>query len=207
MSYKSHKKQSNSKPITRETVIIAGLICFIAGYATHSLVVSYNNFGMTPPQQLTQQNINPVQTAAPATAVPTTPQDSALLKKVGENPNDLQSWIQLGNLYFDTGNSDKAIPAYVKALELDPENPNVQTDLGIMYRRTGEIALAIKAFNKAREIDPTHKMAAFNKGIVFFYDMGNIDGAVEVWKELLREDPGFLMPDGQRLFDFLKTIN
>ena len=207
MSKKSYNTQPKPKVITRETVIIAGLICFIAGYATHSLIVSYNNFGTAASRQISDQNFTPAQTSAPA-AQPATPvQDSELLNKVAADPNDLQSWIQLGNLYFDSGLSDKAIPAYIKALELDPMNPNVQTDLGIMYRRTGNIAEAIKSFNKAREIDPTHKMSVFNKGIVFYYDMGNVEGALEIWKELLRVDPDFLMPNGQRLFDFLKTVN
>ena len=208
MSKKSHSKQPKTKPITKETVIIAGLICFILGYATHSLVVSYNNFGSTPPQQISSQNFNnQQQTAAPAPQQAQPAEDSALLNKVEENPNDLGSWIQLGNLYFDTGNIEPAINAYTKALEIDPNNANVQTDLGIMYRRFGKIAEAIKAFNMARTIDPTHQMSLFNKGIVFYYDMGNAEGALETWNKLLRANPDFLMPNGQRLFDFLKSLN
>lgn len=205
MSNKSHKNKSKTKPITRETVIIAGLICFIAGYATHSLVVSYQNFGeQVPQQQISQQNFSSgQQSASPA---PQQAQDGALLKKVEENPNDLASWIQLGNLYFDTGNYDKAITAYNKAVDIDPENPDVLTDLGIMYRRTGDLSKAIQSFKKAQEMDPSHQMSAFNMGIVFFYDMKNVDDALAIWKELLRANPDFLMPNGQRLFDFLKTL-
>ena len=207
MSNKSHKNNPKSKAITKETVIIAGLICFIAGYAAHSLVVSYNNFGTSPQvqQQVSQQNLNnSEQTAAPA---PQQADDAVLLKKVDENPDDLDSWIQLGNLYFDTGNNEKAITAYKKALDIDPSNPNVRTDLGIMYRRTGQLSEAIQSFKKAREFNPGHEMAAFNMGIVFFYDMKNVDGAMEVWKELLRANPDFVMPTGQRLYDFLQTLN
>jgi len=207
MSNKSHKSNSKSKAITKETVIIAGLVCFMAGYAAHSLVVSYNNFGNSPQvqQQVSQQNVS---NAEPASApAPQQADDTSLLKKVEENPNDLNSWIQLGNLYFDTGNNVKAITAYNKALNLDPSNPNVMTDLGIMYRRNGQLPEAIQSFKKAREIEPGHEMAAFNMGIVFFYDMKNVDGAIEVWKELLRNNPDFLMPTGQRLYDFLQTLN
>lgn len=207
MSKKSRKKPQNKKSISRETVIIAGLICFVAGYATHSLVISYNNFGKTSSsgQPISQQNFNNSQQESQAS--PAEADDSALLKKVEEKPDDPLIWAQLGNLYFDTGNYEKAIRAYNKSLEFDPSNPDVTTDLGIMYRRTGQLAEAVKSFKKAREINPTHEMAAFNMGIVFYYDMQNVDGAIDIWKELLNQNPDFLMPNGQKLFNFLQTIN
>ena len=58
-------------------------------------------------------------------------------KIVANDPKNLQAWIQLGNDFFDTDQPQKAINAYGKALELNPDNPNVLTDQGIMYRKMG----------------------------------------------------------------------
>lgn len=49
--------------------------------------------------------------------------------EVARNPSNTAAWIQLGNVYFDTGNHARAIAAYEKALELSPANANVLTDI------------------------------------------------------------------------------
>src|SRR5207237_8149355 len=53
---------------------------------------------------------------------------------VDRDPGDVKSWIALGNEYFDSGQRAKAIDAYGRALELQPNNPDVLTDQGVMYR-------------------------------------------------------------------------
>ncbi len=197
-----YSKKSNTR--TRRIIIITALLCFLAGYAARSAVVSYENFKNSIQQKVVQQNFASQQsTTLPSASTGT---DGELIKKVAADPDDLQSWIQLGNLYFDSGQNEKAISAYKRALDLDPRNPDVETDLGIVDRRTDQFALAIKSFNKAREINPTHKNSAYNKGFVLYHDMGNIAEALKVWKELVKEDPDFLMPNGRKLSDFLKTI-
>jgi len=73
----------------------------------------------------------------------------ALEKETAQHPQNVEAWIQLGNTYFDTNRSKKAIMAYQKALELGSKNPNVWTDLGVMFRRNGEPLKALEAFDRA----------------------------------------------------------
>lgn len=42
--------------------------------------------------------------------------------EVERNPDNTATWIQLGNVYFDTNQYVKAIDAYEKALEQNPKN-------------------------------------------------------------------------------------
>ena len=70
-------------------------------------------------------------------------------KIVAREPKNLQVWIQLGNDYFDTDQPQKAVNAYGKALEIEPNNPNILTDQGVMFRRLGWFDKALANFEKA----------------------------------------------------------
>ena len=47
---------------------------------------------------------------------------------VAREPKNLNAWKQLGNDYFDTHQAQKAVDAYAKALELEPDNADILTD-------------------------------------------------------------------------------
>ncbi len=126
------------------------------------------------------------------------------LKKVtAENPDDVESWIQLGHLYFDTNQLQKAITTYEKALKLHPENADVLTDLGVMYRRAGNSKEAVAKFDQAIKISPSHEIARFNKGIVLMHDLNDAAGAVAAWRELVKVNPQAKAPNGQLVKDFI----
>ncbi|GMQ79859.1 MAG: tetratricopeptide repeat protein [Thermodesulfobacteriota bacterium] len=129
-----------------------------------------------------------------------------LEKITKENPDDVAAWTSLGNLYFDTGNHQKAITAYSRSLELNPNNANVITDLGIMYRRSGQPKKAIESFDKAAKIDPKHETALFNKGIVLMHDLNDLDGAVQAWQELVKRNPDATSPTGQPVKDLIERM-
>jgi cytochrome c-type biogenesis protein CcmH/NrfG len=123
-----------------------------------------------------------------------------------KNPNDPEAWTSLGNLYFDTEQPDKAIPAYQKALALKPDAPDVWTDLGVMYRTAGKFQDAVGAFDKAIALDPKHEIARFNKGIVYLHDLRDRDKAAQAWDELLKVNPAAKTPGGQPVADLVREL-
>jgi cytochrome c-type biogenesis protein CcmH/NrfG len=129
-----------------------------------------------------------------------------LEKMTKENPDDVASWINLGNLYFDNGNYQKAIAAYTKSLELNPNNADVLTDLGIMYRRSGQPKKAVESFDKAAKVDPKNETALFNKGIVLMHDLNDLDGAIQAWQELVKRNPAATSPSGQSIKDLVERL-
>lgn len=196
-------KKQKKKEITKETIIIVGLVFFIAGYAVNGIIGSIgsitgrqtsNNFATTETQN---SNNSPGEKS----------QIDYIKERLEADPGDTASWINLGNSYFDTDRYDEAIDAYLKALELKPENADVLSDLGVMYRRSGKPQNAISAFDEVQRIDPSHTMSLFNKGIVQFYDLDQKNEAVETWKKLASLDPDFRMPTGELITDFLGTVN
>lgn len=131
----------------------------------------------------------------------------ALKKLTSENPEDADSWIKLGHLYFDTDQIKAAINAYETALKYKPENPDVLTDLGVMYRRAGDPKAAIARFDQAVTIDPSHQIARFNKGVVLMHDLNDAPGAVAAWRELLELDPNAKTPNGQLVKDLISQFD
>ncbi len=123
-----------------------------------------------------------------------------------DNPQNPTAWAQLGNAYFDANIPEKSIVAYTKALELQPNNPNVLTDRGTMYRRLKKFDLALASFSAASKADPKHEISLFNTGIVLYFDLGKKAEAKEVWQKLLQLNPNAKAPTGQTLQEMLREL-
>jgi cytochrome c-type biogenesis protein CcmH/NrfG len=129
-----------------------------------------------------------------------------LKAKTDQNPQDIDSWIELGHQYFDANLPDEAIAAYEKALAIEPQNANVWTDLGVMYRRNGSPEKALDAFDRAMKIDSAHEISRFNKGIVLFHDLKDETGALAAWESLLAINPNAQSPGGQTVKELVDHI-
>jgi tetratricopeptide (TPR) repeat protein len=128
------------------------------------------------------------------------------LKEQIQNDPTAPAWSQLGHLYFDTGQLEKAIEAYEKSISLNANQPNVLTDLGVMYRRNKNPKKAIEQFNKAIAISPDHEIALYNKGIVLMHDMKDSKGAADAWSQLLILNPDAKTPSGEPLEKMVKQL-
>lgn len=104
---------------------------------------------------------------------------------VTREPGNLAALVQLGNGYFDTGNFEKAIDSYEKALKIEPRDPDVITDLGVAFRRTKRPQESVNAFRRALEVDPKHPQALFNLGLVLRDDLKDPGGALKAWEMFL----------------------
>lgn len=129
-----------------------------------------------------------------------------LEKRAAANPSSAPDWINLGNIYFDAHQPQKAISAYERALTLAPDNPDVLTDLGIMYREIGRYEKAVECFRKAVAIDPGHQNALFNAGVVLSSDMKLKAEAAAMWEQLLSVNPQAQAPNGVPLMEMVKEL-
>ena len=48
-------------------------------------------------------------------------------------PDDVEAWNNLGVMYRDFGQAEKSLPAYKRAAELSPEDPQVLNDWAVIY--------------------------------------------------------------------------
>jgi tetratricopeptide (TPR) repeat protein len=167
--------------LKKESILIAA-VALIVGLLGGFLIFSISSVGTK--QQ--PESIIPAGSGSPADYASRIDQAE---KIVAQDPKSLNAWLSLGNDYFDTEQAQKSIHAYGKALEIEPNNPNVLTDQGIMYRKVGWYDKAIENFEKAQKLDPKHLQSLFNIGLVYAVDLKQPEKSVPIWKKYLQMDP------------------
>ncbi len=190
---------SSSLPgsVSTQIAAIAVVVSLVIGFLTgvlYSSITSTEQVSVQRRQEAPPGQANPGQMAMNASPEQAS-KIMALEQQVSANPNDVNSWSQLGHVYFDTNRYAQAINAYNKSLALRPDDPNILTDLGLMYRATGKFAEALAAFEKANGINPRHEQSLLNKGIVHM-DLQESAKAIQAWEQLLVINPNAKAGDG-----------
>jgi tetratricopeptide (TPR) repeat protein len=198
-----NKEKPKTKYIQLNTALLIGLSCLIIGFIGGMV---YSVYG--PKEEIAPSTaaLNPAMPAQSKVSPEQTQKILELEKEGTADPGNPDIWLQLGNLYFDTDNFQRAIEAYRKYLELNPDNPNVWTDMGVMYRRAGQPEKAAEAFDQAISIDPKHEQSLYNKGVVFLHDLNNPPAAQREWEELLKMNPNFKTPNGRPLKELIDGL-
>lgn len=187
--------------VKKETALLIGFCCLVAGFLAGVGFTIYKSPAASPAGVAGQQ--------AEAASKMTPEQSQRLLtleQEVQKNPDNADTWTQLGHLYFDTEQPVKAIPAYLKSLELKPNNADVLTDLGVMYRSAGDPRKAVATFDRAIAVNSRHETARFNKGIVLLYDLKDKEGAARSWQELVAINPMAAAPNGQLVSEIMQEL-
>jgi cytochrome c-type biogenesis protein CcmH/NrfG len=91
---------------------------------------------------------------------------ASLIEVVNKDPNDFDSLVKLGNLYYDGQQFPNAIQYYERALLIHPENPDVRTDMGTAYWYTGNAEKALASMETSLKYRPGHPQTLFNLGWV-----------------------------------------
>jgi tetratricopeptide (TPR) repeat protein len=120
--------------------------------------------------------------------VETDQQLAALIQMSMEDPQNAEIQAEIGNIYFDHKEYDKAIIYYQKSLDLRPGNPNVETDLATCFHYTGRNDEALILLDKVIKNRPDFPQALYNKGIVLIHGKNDIEGGIAAWEELLKSD-------------------
>ena len=124
-----------------------------------------------------------------------------LLDAVNKNPNDYDSLVKLGNVFYDGQQYPSAIQYYERALVIHPENPDVRTDMGTAYWYTGDADKAIEAMQTSLKYRPGHPQTLFNLGWVRWQGKADPKGAVEAWEQLLKANPDY--PQRQQVEQYI----
>ncbi len=83
------------------------------------------------------------------------------------HPNNAMLWMNLGAAQLGRleiagpQQQEKAIAAYQRALQANPETPNVHYHLGLIYKERGELTRATAFFQRALEVDPADRDARY----------------------------------------------
>jgi len=146
-----------------------------------------------------QQNVAPP--AQPSKQAMAAQAAAPLLEALKTNPDDFDSLVKLGNLYYDAQQFQEAIQYYERALAIHPENADVRTDMGTAYWYQGNADRSIAELEKSLKYRPGHAETLFNLGVVRWQGKTDPKGAVEAWQELLKTNPNY--PQRQLVEQFI----
>ena len=73
----------------------------------------------------------------------------AIYQKAADQFNDYRAWNNMGQIYFKNGNIAEARRCYSKALEIEPNNADVNYNAGLAAMADGDLAKAEEYFGKA----------------------------------------------------------
>lgn len=136
------------------------------------------------------------QAAAAPQAVPVDPARVKTLEEAaGKNPSDVQSRVQLGNIFFDAEQYPQAITWYEQAVKINPSDTNVSTDLGVAYYYVNQPDRALAQFEQSLKLDPKHVKTLLNVGIVRAFGKQDLAGAGRAWQQVVDLAPD--TPEGQ----------
>ena len=110
---------------------------------------------------------------------------SALKATIAKNASDVESRVQLGDLYFDAERFADATRWYEDALKIDPKHVNASTDLGIAYYYMNQPDRALPQFDRSLAIDPKHTKTLLNIGIVRAFGKQDLEGAAKAWQQVI----------------------
>lgn len=85
--------------------------------------------------------------------------EKLLTKAAADDPKFGDAYLQLGNLYAEDHNSEKAISLYTKAIEANPQLGEAHYRLGVAYERVGESSKAKAEFQLHDEIEKAQAAA------------------------------------------------
>lgn len=116
--------------------------------------------------------------------------EKTLLQVIEKNPQDAEATYTLARTYLEMGLESKAIPYYVKALQLDDKRSKWHFELGLLYYNNDNYKNAVISFNKAAE-NGFIKSNDFNENLGFAYIYsGNFDSGEKLLTEIMNRKPG-----------------
>lgn len=193
--------------VKKEVMIIAALVALIVGFLGGVVFSSFK--APQQPATVAQGNAPQQAPAGQPQGGITAEQGARIMSLEAEakaNPNNANTWMHLGNIYFDTDQPVKSIEAYKKSLNLNSAQPDVWTDMGVMYRRIRQFNEAIAAFDKASALRPTLEAAFFNKGLVLIYDLGEKEAGLKEWQKVVAINPDSRAPNGKLVKEMIGTV-
>lgn len=105
-----------------------------------------------------------------------------------QNPNSVDDWIELGELFRRAGERDRAVQAFNRAAALDPENLRIQKNVGEMMLAEGDVRGAIRRFQSILRTDRRRPDVWKDLGLAFAV-AGRCDDARLALEVALEHEP------------------
>jgi len=193
MSNFSQQSTSTNNSWSARQAYILALICLVLGLASGYFLRGSGEPATTAAAPASQPVAN-MQGGAP------TPQQmrhmadeqaKPLLAQLNTTPNDPALLAKIGNIYYDTQQFQEAVNYYDRSLKADPKSSDVRTDRATAYFYLGDADRAINELENIVKTDPKHGQTMYNLGMIKWQAKGDVNGAVQSWEQLLKAVPNY----------------
>ncbi|MDO8671481.1 MAG: tetratricopeptide repeat protein [Dehalococcoidia bacterium] len=145
----------------------------------------------------TSSNATAGQTGAKGTQTADGQVDQATLDRIKGLEDTVKSgtktvsvFTELGLLYFDAGELDKAAASFSSAIAIEPNNADLHVYLGLTYFWTGMTKEAMAEYQKAIVADPKAPDAYYQMALAQSHGQPtDIPGALANWKKVVELAP------------------
>jgi tetratricopeptide (TPR) repeat protein len=100
-------------------------------------------------------------------------------------------YYNLGNIYKDNGQPDKALIYFQKSLVLDPNNADAYNNQGIIYKEKKQYTEAINCFKSAIQLNPDQVASYYNMGVIYRVKK-QLDEAIFCFQKALQLNPNIV---------------
>lgn len=112
------------------------------------------------------------------------------LDAIHADPNEVQGYINLIQLYARVGENEKAEDAYRKAVSINPNRADCYYNYGVLMFGLRKMPEAEQAMRKALQINPYYAEAHDNLGYLLAI-RGQLDEALDQYRKAVEERPDF----------------
>ena len=109
-------------------------------------------------------------------------------RMISAKPPRPTSFFNLGVLYGEMGNFQRAVSAYQMVFDMNPDHSNALYNLGNIYRDQGRLSDALKMYERAIKADPRKSNAFLSIGTIF-ERQGKPENAKESFQKAIKVDP------------------
>jgi len=102
------------------------------------------------------------------------------------NDQRVTARLDLARGYMENGEFDRARPALIRALELNPRSPEANVLMGLLNESQNDYVLAERHYQLALEVEPDNSQALNNYGS-FLFARGRYEEAVKVLRRLVKD--------------------
>ena len=115
-------------------------------------------------------------------------QISSAQNRASRSPDDVSSWMRLGELYREAGAYDRALQAFQRAANRRPRDLAVQSRIAEVLLEKGRADAAIRRFRALLDADRTFVEAWVGLGRAYAAE-GRCEEARQAWKSALEQEP------------------
>jgi tetratricopeptide (TPR) repeat protein len=99
--------------------------------------------------------------------------------------DDAETYYNLGIAYGNSGNPEKAMESFRKAIQLKPDYAEAYNGLGSAYGKSGDLEKAIELYKKAISLKPDYAKPHYNLGVTYG-EKSNWEKAIKYYEEAIR---------------------